>query len=290
MEQLEEMLMSFEKRVCMVLLYSHRCDAHFPRVHNAWSGCVELELSYEPGQTGIVCYGPPDGTGRQNWFTCDDKREHMQIAMLRKGPCPWRENFVWKINREVDCVDFECVVADMQIAKAINTVTFENIGSFLPNTPQSRLQRDLSLVELYFVLEFELCMARQMINIVQELGMVAHEIKMEYSKTHLIRLFSKKYSKSLPAVVSSIMWFLDASESKSEQWQTWEETKMLKQWMTNIRKMRNTDAHYVLNHVVQQSQSSAWYCSKCARAVVEGVVESNQRQSFNWHGGGVLYF
>ena len=290
-----DMVEWYEKRLCMALIFCHRDAFMLQNVQhalvcgktNVLSGHVHMNISYDAG------------------FSTKKKRSECTDMLAARGPCGWRSQFSWDRHfrggvgawtgrpRVVyTCVADECIEADKQLYYLENNMKLHNMKDILPEREHRAFDINLGLLETYYVCEFEMNVAQQLDNALCELDIIACFLKRHYAASVLPKLLSRAHrsllgdrvgmqsSIDLPHVVDNILWHVALAEVMHDSEFASEEKEVIKAWISDLKDMRSTTAHWMCSQVVTHSQSSSWFCVSCSRKS-KAFLQENERQWFS---------
>ena len=293
-----EMVQWYERRLCLALIFCHRDAFMLHNVPhalvygktNVLSGHVHMNISYDAG------------------FCTKKERGECTELLAARGPCGWTSLFSWDRNfrggrggivpgrpRVVyTCVADECIEADKQLYFLENNTNLHNMKEYLPDREHSAVDVNLGLLETYFVCEFEMNVAQQLDNALCELDIIACFLKRHYAASVLPKLLSRAHRSlsgdrvgrqsgiDLPHVVDNIMWHVALAEVMHDSEFASEEKDEIRKWISNLKDMRSTTAHWMCSQVVTHSQSSSWFCVSCSRKC-KAFLQESERQCFPEH-------
>lgn len=283
-----EMVEWYERRLCMALVFCHRDAFKLHEVQhalvygktNVLSGHVHMNISYDAG------------------FGSRKERGECTEMLAVRGPCGWRSQFSWDRNfrggrgvwtgrpRVVyTCVADECIEADKQLYYLENNMNLHNMKEFLPEREHRAFDVNLSLLQTYFVCEFEMNVAQQLDNALCELDIIACFLKRHYAASVLPKLLSRAHRSllgdfagiDLPHVVDNIMWQLALAEVMHDSDFASAEKEDVRTWISDLKDMRSTTAHWMCSQVVIHSQSSSWFCVSCSKKSKAFLQESERK-------------
>lgn len=283
-----EMVEWFEKRLSMALVFCHRDAFTLHNVQhalvygkrNVLSGHVHMNISYDAG------------------FVSKKERGECTEMLAARGPCGWRSRFSWDRNfrggrgvwtgrpRVVyTCVADECIEADKQLYYLQNKMNLHNMRDSLPEREHLAFDLNLGLLQTYFVCEFEMNVAQQLDNALCELDIIACFLKRHYAASVLPKLLSRAHRSllgdfvgiELPHVVDNIMWQLALAEVMHDSEFASAEKEDVRTWISDLKDMRSTTAHWMCSQVVTHSQSSSWFCVSCSKKSKVFLQESEAK-------------
>ena len=275
--RMQHLQKTFTSNVGMALAFCHRAEFCFDLGPNVLTGSAELDVQYSVPRAAACEASGGDGTSPTVY------RSEFKRFMQCRGPCPWREQFVWEQRHAVTCVDDECVRADIQIVELAKKVQSGHVAEHLPVTCLPHLQRKLQLIKTYFVLEFEVCLVRVIENALLEMLYLAYQVKIEMLYTVIPQRLSEAhrqlsrtlYGRSprgeidLPHVLQRILYYVVVQGFEDDgpvDEQLLEDTgdfMLSRDLMRRINAMRTSNAHLAVSEVALASKSSSWYCAKC---------------------------